>query len=165
MIGNLCLVKVSKFTLQSMACTNHIFSLRNTNRSNKSLNPSPQALLNNSHYYHMALSDFAKRGIDCSGVSLNLPNMMKQKEDAVKQLTSGIAQLFKKNKVGKEWPLHSLSRCCIKFRILSREPFMKILSFEISRYTRVYFKQTFHECTSQNICQSQKNLALTDLMD
>ena len=47
----------------------------------------------------MAQADFAKRGIDCSGVSLNLPNMMKQKEDAVKQLTSGIAQLFKKNKV------------------------------------------------------------------
>ena len=59
-----------------------------------------QALLNNSHYYHMAQVDFAKRGIDVASVSLNLPNMMKQKEDAVKQLTSGIGMLFKKNKVG-----------------------------------------------------------------
>ena len=59
----------------------------------------PQALLNNSHYYHMAKDDFAKRGIDVSSVSLNLGNMMKQKEDAVKQLTHGIGLLFNKNKV------------------------------------------------------------------
>ena len=32
-------------------------------------------------------------------VRLNLEAMMKQKTDAVGQLTSGIAQLFKKNKV------------------------------------------------------------------
>jgi dihydrolipoamide dehydrogenase len=48
----------------------------------------------------MAQVDFAKRGIDVGSVSLNLPNMMKQKEDAVKQLTSGIGILFNKNKVG-----------------------------------------------------------------
>jgi hypothetical protein len=45
--------------------------------------PSPsllQALLNNSHYYHMAQVDFANRGIDVDSVRLNLPNMMKQKE-------------------------------------------------------------------------------------
>ena len=65
---------------------------------NSPLNP-PQALLNNSHYYHMAKDDFAKRGIDVSSVSLNLGNMMKQKEDAVKQLTHGIGLLFNKNKV------------------------------------------------------------------
>ena len=47
----------------------------------------------------MAQSDFAKRGIDVSAVTLNLPNMMKQKEDSVKALTGGIALLFKKNKV------------------------------------------------------------------
>ncbi len=51
----------------------------------------------------MAQTDFAKRGIDVSGVSLNLGNMMKQKDDSVKALTTGIAQLFKKNKV--RWPL------------------------------------------------------------
>lgn len=47
----------------------------------------------------MAQADFTQRGIDCEGVSLNLPNMMKQKTDSVQALTSGIAQLFKKNKV------------------------------------------------------------------
>merc|ERR1712136_669747 len=58
-----------------------------------------KALLNNSHYYHMAHSEFSKRGIDVSGVSLNLPQMMKAKETAVKSLTGGIAHLFKSNKV------------------------------------------------------------------
>lgn len=59
-----------------------------------------KALLNNSHYYHMAHSeDFKKRGIDVSGVKLNLPQMMKAKETAVKSLTGGIAHLFKSNKV------------------------------------------------------------------
>ena len=47
----------------------------------------------------MAQVDFAKRGIDIGSLSLNLPNMMKQKEEAVKQLTSGIGILFNKNKV------------------------------------------------------------------
>lgn len=59
-----------------------------------------KALLNNSHYYHMAHSaDFKKRGIDVTGVTLNLPQMMKAKETAVKSLTGGIAHLFKSNKV------------------------------------------------------------------
>jgi len=58
-----------------------------------------KALLNNSHYYQMASGkDFAMRGIDAQ-VTLNLPNMMKQKTDAVKSLTTGIAGLFKANKV------------------------------------------------------------------
>uniref|UniRef100_H2Y7X1 Dihydrolipoyl dehydrogenase n=1 Tax=Ciona savignyi TaxID=51511 RepID=H2Y7X1_CIOSA len=56
-----------------------------------------KALLNNSHYYHMATGkDFAMRGID---VKLNLPKMMEQKSTAVNGLTSGIAGLFKANKV------------------------------------------------------------------
>lgn len=47
----------------------------------------------------MAQSDFAKRGIDVSNVSLNLANMMKAKDESVKMLTTGIAGLFKKYKV------------------------------------------------------------------
>lgn len=59
-----------------------------------------KSLLNNSHYYHMAHSgDLAKRGIEVSGVSLDLEKLMGQKLTAVKQLTGGIAQLFKKNGV------------------------------------------------------------------
>lgn len=58
-----------------------------------------KALLNTSHHFAMANHDFSKMGIEVSGVKLNLDNMMKQKEKAVKGLTQGIAGLFKKNKV------------------------------------------------------------------
>lgn len=59
-----------------------------------------KALLNNSHFYHMAQHDFASRGIEVSGVKLNLDKLMAAKASSVKQLTGGIAQLFKANKVG-----------------------------------------------------------------
>ncbi|CAL2039016.1 hypothetical protein CAEBREN_01666 [Caenorhabditis brenneri] len=58
-----------------------------------------KALLNNSHLLHMAQHDFASRGIDCTA-SLNLPKLMEAKSNSVKQLTGGIKQLFKANKVG-----------------------------------------------------------------
>ncbi|CAH1986471.1 unnamed protein product [Acanthoscelides obtectus] len=51
-----------------------------------------KALLNNSHYYHMAHSgDLASRGIEGMITKLD--------KKAVKALTGGIVQLFKKNKV------------------------------------------------------------------
>ncbi|XP_077326997.1 dihydrolipoyl dehydrogenase, mitochondrial [Lithobates pipiens] len=59
-----------------------------------------KALLNNSHLYHLAHGkDFASRGIEVTGISLNLEKMMEQKSGAVKSLTTGIAHLFKQNKV------------------------------------------------------------------
>ena len=58
-----------------------------------------KALLHNSHLYHMAKHEFAGRGIDLTGLALNLPNLMKQKNTAVKTLTNGITYLFKQNKV------------------------------------------------------------------
>ncbi|KFM79332.1 Dihydrolipoyl dehydrogenase, mitochondrial, partial [Stegodyphus mimosarum] len=58
-----------------------------------------KALLHNSHLYHMALHDLQNRGINCEGVKLDLNKMMEQKSSAVKGLTSGIAHLFKQNKV------------------------------------------------------------------
>ncbi len=57
-----------------------------------------KALLHASELYELAQKDFAGLGIDAT-VSLNLPNMMKQKADSVAQLTKGIEFLFKKNKV------------------------------------------------------------------
>lgn len=60
-----------------------------------------KALLHNSHYYHMAHSnDFKARGIEFDNLRFNLDVLMEQKRGAVKSLTSGIAQLFKKNQVG-----------------------------------------------------------------
>ncbi|KAK4876111.1 hypothetical protein RN001_012533 [Aquatica leii] len=59
-----------------------------------------KALLHNSHYYHMAhAGEFKTRGILMDNVKLDLPALMLTKETAVKQLTGGIAMLFKKNKV------------------------------------------------------------------
>ncbi|PAV79967.1 hypothetical protein WR25_15593 isoform D [Diploscapter pachys] len=59
-----------------------------------------KALLNNSHYFHMAQHDFKNRGIDVSGVSFNMQNFMAAKDSSVKALTGGVAMLFKANKVG-----------------------------------------------------------------
>ncbi|XP_023023458.1 dihydrolipoyl dehydrogenase, mitochondrial [Leptinotarsa decemlineata] len=59
-----------------------------------------KALLNNSHYYHMAHSgDLSNRGVETSDVRLNLDKLMEQKTKAVSALTGGIVQLFKKNKI------------------------------------------------------------------
>lgn len=58
-----------------------------------------KSLLHNSHLYHMAHEDLKNRGIECDGVRLNLDKMMEQKSGAVKSLTSGIAHLFKQNKI------------------------------------------------------------------
>lgn len=43
--------------------------------------------------------DLASRGINVSNVELDLEKLMGEKTKAVKALTGGIAQLFKKNKV------------------------------------------------------------------
>jgi len=59
-----------------------------------------KALLNNSHYYHMAKSgDLKKRGIETGEVSLNLEALMGEKKKAVGALTGGIKFLFKGNGV------------------------------------------------------------------
>lgn len=59
-----------------------------------------KALLNNSHYYHMAHSgELNTRGIIVENVRLDLEALMEQKTKAVKSLTGGIAQLFKKNQI------------------------------------------------------------------
>jgi len=58
-----------------------------------------KAMLNNSHLYHQAQHDFARRGIDVSSVSLNLPKMLEAKNNAVTSLTKGIELLFRQNKV------------------------------------------------------------------
>lgn len=59
-----------------------------------------KALLNNSHYYHMAKhGDLKKRGIITGEVTLDLEALMGEKSKAVKALTGGIKMLFKGNKV------------------------------------------------------------------
>merc|ERR1740116_423104 len=48
-----------------------------------------KALLHNSHLYHEAKHDFAKRGIMVDNVTLDLKRLMALKQEAVDQLTKG----------------------------------------------------------------------------
>src|SRR5262249_29901717 len=52
-----------------------------------------KALLHASEYYEAAGKEFAGLGIKVEGLSLDLPQLMKQKDDAVDGLTKGVAFL------------------------------------------------------------------------
>jgi dihydrolipoamide dehydrogenase len=59
-----------------------------------------KALLESSEHYHQTQHQFKQHGIKFSGpVEIDIPTMLKRKNDIVRQLTQGIAGLFKKNKV------------------------------------------------------------------
>ncbi|MFP6746437.1 MAG: dihydrolipoyl dehydrogenase [Alphaproteobacteria bacterium] len=58
-----------------------------------------KALLQSSHLYHEAEAEFARHGINTSGLSLDLKTMMTRKDQVVAGLTTGIEGLLKKNKV------------------------------------------------------------------
>jgi dihydrolipoamide dehydrogenase len=58
-----------------------------------------KALLNATHKLHEAQHDFKELGIVVDNVKVDYAQLMKQKEKAVKGLTSGIEFLFKKNGV------------------------------------------------------------------
>jgi len=58
-----------------------------------------KALLHASEMFEAAGSHMAGLGVKVSGVELDLPQMMKSKDETVDGLTKGIAFLFKKNKV------------------------------------------------------------------
>lgn len=58
-----------------------------------------KALLEASEHYHQAREGLAKFGVKVGSVELDLPTMLKNKEQIVKTLTGGVAHLFKKNKV------------------------------------------------------------------
>ncbi|HMN69437.1 MAG TPA: FAD-dependent oxidoreductase, partial [Bdellovibrionales bacterium] len=58
-----------------------------------------KALLDSSEHFAAAQHDFKNHGIDVGPVKLNLPQMMARKEKIVKDLTGGVAFLFKKNKI------------------------------------------------------------------
>ena len=58
-----------------------------------------KALLHSSHLFEEAAHGMAKHGVKVSGVELDLPAMLGNKNQVVKTLTQGIEFLFKKNKV------------------------------------------------------------------
>jgi dihydrolipoamide dehydrogenase len=58
-----------------------------------------KALLASSEHYEFALKDAKEHGIQFNGVTLNLAQMLKRKDEVVAQNTKGVEFLFKKNKV------------------------------------------------------------------
>jgi dihydrolipoamide dehydrogenase len=58
-----------------------------------------KALLDSSHRYQEATSHLKTHGIEVSSVELDIPAMMKRKDDIVAKLTGGISGLFTANKV------------------------------------------------------------------
>lgn len=58
-----------------------------------------KALLDSSENFVAAAHDFKGHGIEIEGLKLNLDAMMARKDKIVKDLTNGVAFLFKKNKI------------------------------------------------------------------
>ena len=58
-----------------------------------------KALLESSELYTEARHAFASHGVRLEKVDLDLPTMLKRKDDVVKANTSGVEFLFKKNKI------------------------------------------------------------------
>ncbi len=58
-----------------------------------------KALLDSSEHYYQAKHKFTEHGIDLSGVSLNLKQMMKRKNGVVSKTVAGLNYLIKKNKI------------------------------------------------------------------
>lgn len=58
-----------------------------------------KVLLETTGLYEQAQHDFARHGIHVQGVSLDVAAMIARKDNIVKQLTDGIAQLFHANKI------------------------------------------------------------------
>ncbi len=58
-----------------------------------------KALLDSSEHYYNASHTFSEHGINLENLSVNMPQMIKRKDEVVKQTTEGINYLMKKNKV------------------------------------------------------------------
>ncbi len=58
-----------------------------------------KALLESSELFHRAQHEFSKHGINTTGVAVDIGQMQKRKDGIVRQLTGGIAGLFKANNI------------------------------------------------------------------
>lgn len=58
-----------------------------------------KALLDSSEHYHNAEKNFTEHGIELGSIKLNLPQMIKRKDDVVDQTCKGVEFLMKKNKI------------------------------------------------------------------
>jgi dihydrolipoamide dehydrogenase len=67
-----------------------------------------KALLDSSEHYHQATHQFKTHGINVKGLSIDLPQMIKRKDEVVSQTIDGIRFLMKKNKIDVFWMLQQL---------------------------------------------------------
>ncbi|MEZ5057399.1 MAG: dihydrolipoyl dehydrogenase [Saprospiraceae bacterium] len=58
-----------------------------------------KALLDSSEHYHNAHEKFAEHGIDLKSLKVNMPQMIKRKNEVVDQTCKGVEFLMKKNKI------------------------------------------------------------------
>ena len=58
-----------------------------------------KALLDSSEHYHNAKKKFALHGIDIKDLAVNMPQMIKRKNEVVEQTVKGLEFLMKKNKI------------------------------------------------------------------
>ncbi|MBK8389788.1 MAG: dihydrolipoyl dehydrogenase [Saprospiraceae bacterium] len=58
-----------------------------------------KALLDSSEHFHNATHTFTEHGIEATGLKINLPQMIKRKNDVVDQTCKGVEFLMKKNKI------------------------------------------------------------------
>ncbi len=58
-----------------------------------------KALLDSSEHYYNAAHTFGTHGIDLKSLKVNMPQMIKRKNEVVKQNVDGVAFLMKKNKI------------------------------------------------------------------
>ena len=58
-----------------------------------------KALLDSSEHYHQARNSFAIHGIEFSGLKADFSQMMKRKDDVVRQTCEGVGYLVRKNKI------------------------------------------------------------------
>ena len=58
-----------------------------------------KALLDSSEHYHQARNSFAIHGIEFSGLKADFSQMMKRKDDVVRQTCEGVGYLMRKNKI------------------------------------------------------------------
>tara|TARA_B100001057_G_scaffold500206_1_gene614073 strand:- start:2781 stop:4181 length:1401 start_codon:yes stop_codon:yes gene_type:complete len=93
--GYVCAIRLAQLGLKT-ACIESRGSLGGT-CLNIGCIPS-KSLLNLSEEFHK-VKNLSNKGIEVSDVKLNLPKMMKSKENAVSVLTKGVEFLLKKNKV------------------------------------------------------------------
>lgn len=58
-----------------------------------------KALLDSSEHYHNAVKKFKDHGIDINEIKVNMPQMIKRKQEVVDQTVKGVEFLMKKNKI------------------------------------------------------------------